>query len=110
MFERFASAASRFAGRPTAFLLAVALVLIWLALGPFYGWSDHHSMLINTGTTIVTFLMVFLVQATQNRDGAAIQAKLDELIRVTDAARNDLIGIEEKAAEEIIALRETGAP
>lgn len=108
VFDRFAAAASRFAGRPTAFLMAVALVLTWLVAGPFYEWSDHHSMLINTGTTIITFLMVFLVQATQNRDAAAVAVKLDELIRVNAEARNELIGVEDRAADEIVKLREVG--
>jgi low affinity Fe/Cu permease len=91
---------ARQAGRPIAFVLAVLIVLIWGLSGPYFGYSDTWQLVINTGTTIVTFLMVFIIQNTQNRDGAAVQAKLDELIRV-GAAHNTFIGIEHLTDEEI---------
>jgi low affinity Fe/Cu permease len=106
IFDRFAAGASRFAGRPWAFLLACALVLIWLVTGPFFGWSDTWQLVINTGTTIITFLMCFLIQSAQVRDAAAVSVRLDELIRVSAEARNELIGVEEKTADEIVKLRE----
>ena len=81
------------------------VVVAWAVSGPFFHYSDTWQLVINTGTTIVTFLMVFLIQNTQNRDGAALQAKLDELIRVTGAARNDLVGIERKPEEKLEELR-----
>jgi low affinity Fe/Cu permease len=92
------------AGRPIAFVLAVLIVLIWAVSGPYFGYSDTWQLVINTGTTIVTFLMVFIIQNTQNRDGAALQAKLDELIRAS-AAHNTFIGIEHLTEEEIEGFR-----
>jgi low affinity Fe/Cu permease len=92
------------AGRPIAFVLAVLIVLIWAVSGPYFGYSDTWQLVINTGTTIVTFLMVFIIQNTQNRDGAAVQAKLDELIRAS-AAHNTFIGIEHLTEEEIEGFR-----
>jgi low affinity Fe/Cu permease len=89
------------AGRPTTFLLAVAVVLVWAITGPLFGFSDTWQLVINTGTTIVTFLMVFLIQATQSRDTLALQLKLDELILATKNARNHIAGIEEAPDEEI---------
>jgi low affinity Fe/Cu permease len=80
-FDRFSNRAARIAGHPTAFAAAVALIGVWLVGGPVFGFSDTSQLVINTATTIVTFLMVFLIQHTQNRDGAAVQIKLDELIR-----------------------------
>jgi low affinity Fe/Cu permease len=100
-FGRLAIATSRISGRPTTFLLAVAVVLVWAITGPLFGFSDTWQLVINTGTTIVTFLMVFLIQATQNRDTLALQLKLDELILATRNARNDIAGIEEASDEEI---------
>lgn len=105
VFTAFASAVARAAGRPSAFALCLAVILVWAASGPFFGYSDTWQLIINTGTTIVTFLMVFLIQNTQNRDGVAIQAKLDELIRVS-AAQNRYIGIESLTEEELSELRE----
>src|SRR5215468_8588069 len=93
-FGRLAVATSRVSGRPTTFLLAVAVVLVWAVTGPLFGFSDAWQLVINTGTTIVTFLMVFLIQNTQNRDARATQLKLDELIRSINAARNKLIDLE----------------
>lgn len=93
------------AGRPLAFIVALGVVLVWAATGPVFHYSDTWQLVINTGTTIITFLMVFLIQNSQNRDGAAIQVKLDELIRVS-AAKNFFVGIEHLSDEEIDRLRE----
>jgi low affinity Fe/Cu permease len=94
-FARLAVATSRISGRPSTFLVAVAVVFAWAITGPLFGFSDTWQLVINTGTTIVTFLMVFLIQATQNRDTLALQLKLDELILATKNARNHIAGIEE---------------
>jgi len=99
-FARLAVATSRISGRPATFLLA-AVVLVWAVTGPMFGFSDTWQLVINTGTTIVTFLMVFLIQATQNRDTLALQLKLDELIMATKNARNHIAGIEDASDEEI---------
>ncbi|ACL60931.1 low affinity iron permease family protein [Methylobacterium nodulans] len=104
-FTTFASAIAHAAGRPSAFLLCLVVILAWAVSGPLFHYSDTWQLIINTGTTIVTFLMVFLIQNTQNRDGAAIQAKLDELIR-TSAAQNRYIGIEHLTVEELDELRQ----
>jgi low affinity Fe/Cu permease len=92
------------AGRPVTFAACVLVVVAWATAGPLFGFSDTWQLVINTGTTIVTFLMVFLIQNTQNRDGAAIQAKLDELVR-TSAAQNAFIGIERLTEEELDGIR-----
>jgi len=105
LFTRIAGAIARLAGQPAAFLLAVLVVAVWAATGPVFGWSDTWQLVVNTGTTIVTFLMVFLIQNSQNRDGAAIQAKLDELIRALDEAREQFIGIEHLPDTEIEEIR-----
>lgn len=94
-------ATSRVSGRPLTFLLAAAVVIVWAITGPLFGFSDTWQLVINTGTAIVTFLMVFLIQATQNRDTLALQLKLDELILATKNARDSVAGIEEAAEEEI---------
>ena len=104
LFGQIASAIAHAAGRPSAFLLCCLTIVAWAGSGPLFDYSDTWQLIINTGTTIVTFLMVFLIQNTQNRDGAAIQAKLDQLILVGSAA-NRYIGIEELTDEEIEELR-----
>lgn len=100
-FGRLAVITARVSGRPATFLLAVTVVLVWAITGPLFGFSDTWQLVINTGTTIVTFLMVFLIQATQNRDTMALQLKLDELILATKNARNEIAGIEEAPDEHI---------
>jgi low affinity Fe/Cu permease len=104
VFTEFSTAVARASGRPVTFALAVGVIVVWGLAGPIYGYSDTWQLVINTGTTIVTFLMVFLIQNTQNRDGAAIQTKLDELIRAS-AAQNVFIGIEHLTEEEVEELR-----
>jgi low affinity Fe/Cu permease len=103
MFARFANATARATGSPIAFLLCVALVVIWAASGPLFKFSETWQLVINTGTTIITFLMVFLIQNTQNRDGAALQTKLDELIRASDA-EDEFMGIEKLTDSELNRL------
>jgi low affinity Fe/Cu permease len=104
LFGEIANNTSRAAGRAPTFVAALAVVMIWAISGPLFGFSDTWQLVINTGTTIVTFLMVFLIQSSQNRDGAAIQAKLDELIRVS-TARNSFVGIEHLTDEELDDIR-----
>jgi len=106
VFDRFAGLVTRMAGSPYAFSAAVLVVLAWACSGPLFGFSETWQLVINTGTTIVTFLMVFLIQNTQNRDAAAMQAKLDELIRATEKARGQFIGIEHLTDEQIEAIRD----
>ena len=109
IFTWLASRMASAAGQPAAFVIALALILLWGATGPIFHYSDTWQLVVNTSTTIVTFLMVFLIQNAQNRDGAAIQSKLDELIRSVEGARNQFIGIEhltEKQLEEIRAALE----
>ena len=93
------------AGQPQAFIVASSVIIVWALSGPLFHWSDTWQLVINTGTTIVTFLMVFLIQNAQNRDGAAIQAKLDELIRAVGHARNEFIGIEHLTELELDRIR-----
>jgi low affinity Fe/Cu permease len=104
-FLRLAKRAAHAAGRPTAFVIAVAMLLAWAVSGPVFGFSDTWQLVVNTGTTIVTFLMVFLIQNTQNRDTTAIHIKLDELIRVNREARNALLNSEELTDEELEEIR-----
>src|SRR5260370_25883290 len=106
VFDKFARWMERQLGRTTAFSLAFLSIVLWAATGPFFGWSDTWQLVINTGTTIVTFLMVFVIQNTQNRDMRALQLKLDELIRVNRAARNSLVGLEQKAESEVEEIGE----
>src|SRR5947207_144034 len=105
-FSSFASKMSAAMGSPFTFLAAIAVVVIWACLGPMYGYSDTWQLVINTGTTIVTFLMVFLIQNTQNRDAKAIHLKLNELIHGSKNAQNDLIEVEKLSDEELQQLEE----
>jgi low affinity Fe/Cu permease len=105
LFNRMAQGMAQVAGRPVAFLVAASVVVAWAASGPLFGFSDTWQLVINTGTTIVTFLMVFLIQNTQNRDSHALQIKLDELIRVTRNADTALLDLEELEDEELCRIR-----
>lgn len=105
-FTRFANAAARATGRPMTFILAVLVVATWAVTGPLFGFSDTWQLVINTGTTIVTFLMVFLIQNTQNRDAEAMHVKLDELIRAMQGAHNALLDLEELDEGKLDETRE----
>lgn len=105
MFSHAANAVAHATGRPVTFIICCITVLVWAATGPMFHYSDTWQLVINTGTTIVTFLMVFLIQNTQNREGAALQGKLDEIIRALEAAEDRFIGLERREEEEIVELR-----
>ena len=105
-FSAFASRISHMAGQPAAFILALLSIALWGMTGPLFGFSDTWQLVVNTSTTIVTFLMVFVIQNAQNRDAAALQAKLDEVIRSIDHARNQFIGIEHLSEVQVEAIRQ----
>ncbi len=104
-FERFAAKVTRATGRPSAFILACLVILIWIITGPVFGFSDTWQLVINTGTTIITFLMVFVIQHAQNKDSVALQLKLNELIAASSRASNRLVDVEDLSAEELETLK-----
>jgi len=105
LLSRFASLATEWTGSTTSFVLAAGVIVVWIATGPLFHYSDTWQLVINTGTTIVTFLMVFLIQRTQNKDSLAVQLKLDELVAAIDGASNRLISVEDLSEEELKVLR-----
>jgi low affinity Fe/Cu permease len=104
-FSRIATISSRWLGNPISFVVSTLLIIVWAVAGPFFHYSDTWQLIVNTATTVLTFLAVFLIQNSQNRDGMAIQAKLDELIHASHQARNDLLRAEDKTEGEIERLR-----
>jgi low affinity Fe/Cu permease len=105
LFTRIANFTAVAAGQPLSFMLAAAVILLWAVTGPLFNFSDTWQLIVNTGTTIITFLMVFLIQNSQNRDGAAMQAKLDELLRAVESARSQFVGIEHLSDRQIELIR-----
>src|SRR5947199_9406029 len=106
-FDRFARWTEHQVGSPISFAVAVAVIVLWAVSGPFFGWSDTWQLVINTGTTIVTFLMVFLIQSTKSRDTRALHLKLDELIRVNKMARHSLLNLDDMSETEIQVVKVT---
>ena len=106
-FTRLTKWIGQASGRPAAFTLAVVIIVVWGISGPYFGFSDTWQLVINTGTTIITFLMVFLIQSTQNRDSEAMQVKLDELIRAVGHARNELLDLEELEEKDLDEMKQT---
>jgi len=104
-FTRFAKFTAHVTGRPPTFVFAVFVIVVWAATGPIFHWSDTWQLIVNTGTTIITFLMVFLIQSTQNRDAVAVQVKLDELLRISAGAHNVLMDLEELEEAELERIR-----
>jgi len=105
LFTRFARLAATVTGKPLTFIAAVTIIVVWATTGPLFGFSDTWQLVINTGTTIITFLMVFLIQNTQNRDTEALQIKLDELIRATRSARNAVLDLEQMDEKQLDHIR-----
>ena len=106
-FTRLTKATAHASGQPATFIAAVSIIVVWAALGPMFGFSDTWQLVINTGTTIVTFAMVFLIQSTQNRDSEAMQVKLDEIIRAIGNAKNELLDLEELEERDLLRIRNT---
>ena len=106
LFRRFATRTSEWVGTPAAFVIGVALIVLWALTGPLFGYSDSWQLVVNTATTIITFLMVFLIQATQNRDAKAIHLKLDELLRGVHGARTAMVALENSTDEELAQFQE----
>ena len=106
-FTRLTKATAHASGQPATFIAAVSVIVVWAALGPMFGFSDTWQLVINTGTTIVTFAMVFLIQSTQNRDSEAMQVKLDEIIRSIHGAKNELLDLEELEERDLLRIRKT---
>jgi low affinity Fe/Cu permease len=106
-FTRFAKWTAHATGRPAAFIIAGSVIAVWAVTGPIFHYSDTWQLVINTGTTVVTFLMVFLIQCTQNRDSEATQVKLDEIIRAIGKAKNELLDLEELEEEDLDKIKET---
>jgi low affinity Fe/Cu permease len=106
-FTRLAKRTAYLSGRPSAFIIAFSTIVVWAVTGPIFGFSDTWQLVINTGTTIVTFLMVFLIQSTQNRDAEAMQVKLDEIIRAIGHAKNELLDLEELEEEDLDDIKQT---
>src|ERR1044072_755140 len=106
LFQKMSNKVTKATGSPYAFLIALTLVIVWAITGPIFGFSDTWQLVINTGTTIITFLMVFIIQSSQNRDTAALQVKVDELIRAIEGARNELLDLEELDEAELTKMRD----